>query len=193
LGQRKIPVHYVGRGFSGKSGVAQNTYLPIKINASGVMPVIFASVLMMLPSLIINVLPSDMPGYVMINRMFQRTHPVYLALYAALIIFFSFFYTAIMFDPEKVAENLKQGGGTVPGIRPGKETVEYLERVIVKITWGGAVFLALIAVLPIIIFSAFNLPVFFGGTGIIIVVGVALDTVQQINAHLVMKDYKGFI
>lgn len=193
LGQRRIPIHYVGRGFSGKSGVAQNTYLPIKINSSGVMPVIFASVLMMLPSLIINVLPSDMPGYVMINRMFQRTHPVYLALYAALIIFFSFFYTAIMFDPEKVAENLKQGGGTVPGIRPGKETVEYLERVIVKITWGGAVFLALIAVLPIIIFTAFNLPVFFGGTGIIIVVGVALDTVQQINAHLVMKDYKGFI
>ena len=193
LGQRRVPVHYVGRGFSGKNGVAQNTYLPIKINSSGVMPVIFASVLMMLPSLIINVLPSDMPGYVMINRMFQRTHPVYLALYAALIIFFSFFYTAITFDPEKISENLKQGGGTVPGIRPGRETVEYLERVIMRITWGGAIFLALIAVLPIIIFSTFNLPVFFGGTGIIIVVGVALDTVQQINAHLVMKDYKGFI
>ncbi len=193
LGQRKIPVHYVGRGFSGKNSVAQNTYLPIKINASGVMPVIFASVLMMLPSLIINVLPSDMPGYVIINRMFQRTHPVYLALYAALIVFFSFFYTAIMFDPEKVAENLKQGGGTVPGIRPGRETVEYLEKVIMRITWGGAVFLAAIAVLPIIIFSTFNLPIFFGGTGVIIVVGVALDTVQQINAHLVMKDYKGFI
>ena len=95
--------------------------------------------------------------------------------------------------PEKVAENLKQSGGTIPGIRPGNETVEYLEGVVTRITWGGGLFLALISILPDMIFTAMNLPVYFGGTGIIIVVGVALDTVQQIDAHLVMRDYKGFI
>ena len=113
--------------------------------------------------------------------------------YALVIIFFSFFYTAIVFDPEKVADNLKRGGGTIPGIRPGVETVEYLEGVVTRITWGGAIFLAAISILPFAIFSALGLPVFFGGTGIIIVVGVAIDTVQQIDAHLVMRDYKGFI
>ena len=98
-----------------------------------------------------------------------------------------------MFDPERVADNLKQGGGTIPGIRPGEETVEYLEGVVTRITWGGAIFLAAIAILPMAIFTTLGLPVFFGGTGIIIVVGVALDTVQQIDAHLVMKEYKGFL
>ncbi|WP_372712668.1 preprotein translocase subunit SecY [Ilyobacter sp.] len=193
LGQRKIPVHYVGRGFSGKGGVAQSTYLPLKLNTAGVMPVIFASVLMMIPSLIVSSLPADMPGRIMLGRLFTQTHPVYLITYAALIMFFSFFYTAIMFDPEKVADNLKQGGGTIPGIRPGEETVVYLEKVVTKITWGGAAFLAAVSVFPIAIFSSMGLPVFFGGTGIIIVVGVALDTVQQINANLVMKEYKGFL
>ncbi len=193
LGQRKIPIHYVGRGFSGKNGIADSTYLPLKLNTSGVMPVIFGSVIMTIPTLIVNTLPSTMPGRVMLSRIFTRTHPVYLILFAAIIIFFSFFYTAIMFDPEKVAENLRQSGGTIPGIRPGQETVEYLEQVVTRITWGGALFLAAISVVPVAVFSSFGLPVFFGGTGIIIVVGVALDTVQQINAHLVMKEYKGFI
>lgn len=192
LGQRKIPIHYVGRGFGGKSGVADSTYLPLKLNTAGVMPVIFASVIMTIPSLLVNSLPSG-SLQVTLSRMFTQTHPVYLAIFGGIIIFFSFFYTAIMFDPEKVADNLRQSGGTIPGIRPGVETVEYLEKVVTRITWGGATFLALISVLPIAIFNAFNLPVFFGGTGIIIVVGVALDTVQQINAHLVMKEYKGFV
>jgi len=193
LAQRRIPIHYVGRGFQGKGNAANSSFLPVKLNSAGVMPVIFASVIMMIPSLLVNTLPSTMPYYALINRMLGRNHPVYLILYALLVIFFSFFYTAMMFDPEKIADNLKQGGGTIPGIRPGSETVEYLEKVITRITWGGAVFLAAIAVLPAFIFTAAGLPVFFGGTGIIIVVGVALDTVQQINAHLVMKEYKGFI
>jgi len=193
LGQRKIPIHYVGRGFGGKSGVADSTYLPLKLNTSGVMPVIFASVLMTIPSLIVNSLPADMPGRIMLSRIFTQTHPVYLVTFGGIIIFFAFFYTAIMFDPEKVADNLRQSGGTIPGIRPGQETVEYLEKVVTRITWGGALFLAAISVLPIAIFNSLGLPVFFGGTGIIIVVGVALDTVQQINAHLVMREYKGFI
>ena len=114
-------------------------------------------------------------------------------LYALVIMFFSFFYTALIFDPEKVAENLRQSGGTIPGIRPGEETVEYLEGVASRITWGGGLFLAVISILPYVIFTSMGLPVYFGGTGIIIVVGVALDTIQQIDAHLVMRDYKGFI
>lgn len=193
LGQRKIPVHYVGKGFGGNSGMGQNSYIPLKLNSAGVMPVIFASVVMMVPSLLVNMLPGTFPGKVLLARYFSNYHPVYLILYALVIIFFSFFYTAIVFDPEKVADNLKQGGGAIPSIRPGADTADYLERVVTRITWGGAIFLAIIAILPMIIFNAFNLPVFFGGTGIIIVVGVALDTVQQIDAHLIMKEYKGFL
>ena len=193
LGQRKIPVHYVVKGFGGRGGMAQNSYIPLKLNTSGVMPVIFASVMMMIPSLLIRSLPATFPFRDYLVLFFDSKHPVYMVLYALIIIFFSFFYTAIMFDPEKVADNLKQSGGTIPGIRPGEETVEYLEGVVTRITWGGAIFLAAICILPIIVFTAAGLPVFFGGTGIIIVVGVALDTVQQIDAHLVMKEYKGFL
>ena len=193
LGQRKIPVHYVGKGFGGRGGMAQNSYIPLKLNTAGVMPVIFASVMMMIPSLLIRSLPATFPFRDYLVLFFDSKHPVYMVLYALIIIFFSFFYTSIMFDPEKVADNLKQSGGTIPGIRPGLETVEYLEGVVTRITWGGAIFLAAICILPILVFTAMGLPVFFGGTGIIIVVGVALDTVQQIDAHLVMKEYKGFL
>ena len=178
LGQRKIPIHYVGKGFSGKGGMGQNSYIPLKLNSAGVM---------------INAIPSQYTFKTTLAMVFSQKHPVYMIVYAIVIIFFSFFYTAIVFDPEKVADNLKQGGGTIPGIRPGNETVEYLEGVVTRITWGGAFFLAIISILPYTIFTTFNLPVFFGGTGIIIVVGVAIDTVQQINAHLVMREYKGFI
>lgn len=193
LGVRQIPIQYVGKGFSGKNVIAKNTYLPVKVNVAGIMPVIFASVLMAIPSLVLRILPTTMSGYVTLNRIFQQTHPVYLLLEAAMIMFFSFFYTAMMFDPEKVAENLKQSGGTIPGIRPGLETVEYLEKVVTRITWVGATFLTLVAVGPVMLFSALGMPVFFQGTGIIIMVGVGIDTIQQINAQLVMKNYKGFI
>lgn len=193
LGQRKIPVHYVGRGFGGKAGMGENSYIPLKLNTAGIMPVIFASVVMMIPQLAINALPAEMEIRVLLGRVFQQTHPVYMILYAAIIIFFSFFYTAIVFDPDKVADNLKQGGGTIPGIRPGDDTAEYLEGVVTRITWGGSFFLAGICILPILIFSALGLPTFFGGTGMIIVVGVAIDTIQQIDAHMVVKEYKGFI
>ena len=193
LGQRKIPVHYVGKGFGGRGGMAQNSYIPLKLNTAGVMPVIFASVMMMIPSLLIRSLPATFPFRDYLVLFFDSKHPVYMVLYALIIIFFSFFYTSIMFDPEKVADNLKQSGGTIPGIEQELETVEYLEGVVTRITWGGAIFLAAICILPIIVFTAAGLPVFFGGTGIIIVVGVALDTVQQIDAHLVMKEYKGFL
>lgn len=193
LGQRKIPIHYVGKGFNGRGGMGQNSYIPLKLNSAGVMPVIFASVVMMIPSAIVNAIPSEYTIKTTLAMVFSQHHPVYMIIYAIVIIFFSFFYTAIVFDPEKVADNLKQGGGTIPGIRPGAETVEYLEGVVTRITWGGAFFLAAISILPYAIFTSFGLPVFFGGTGIIIVVGVAIDTVQQINAHLIMREYKGFI
>lgn len=193
LGVRQIPIQYVGKGFSGKNVIAKNTYLPVKVNVAGIMPVIFASVLMAIPSLVLKILPTTMAGYVTLNRVLQQTHPVYLLLEAAMIMFFSFFYTAMMFDPEKVADNLKQSGGTIPGVRPGLETVEYLEKVVTRITWVGATFLTFVAVGPVLLFSALGMPVFFQGTGIIIMVGVGIDTIQQINAQLVMKNYKGFI
>lgn len=194
LGVRQVPVQYVGRGHtSGKSKVQQNTYLPIKVNVAGVMPVIFASVLMSLPIMLIQTLGDKLPAYYFMQRIFEQTHPVYLIIFAVLVVFFSFFYTAMMFDPEKIADNLKQSGGTVPGIRPGNETVEYLESVVTKITWVGALFLAIISVAPIYLFSVVGLPIFFSGTSIIILVGVGVDTIQQINAQLVMKNYKGFI
>lgn len=193
LGERKIPVHYVGRGFGGKAGMGEKSYIPLKLNTAGVMPVIFASVIMMIPQLLINIMPAEMEARVLLGRIFTQTHPVYMVIYAAIIIFFSFFYTAIVFDPDKVADNLKQGGGTIPGIRPGEETAEYLEGVVTRITWGGGVFLAIICILPLAIFTAMGLPDFFGGTGMIIVIGVAIDTIQQIDAHLVVKEYKGFI
>lgn len=193
LGQRKIPVHYAGKGFNTRGGMGENSYIPLRLNTSGVMPVIFASVFMLIPGVIVNAIPSEYSIKTTLAIIFDQRHPVYMLLYAAIIIFFSFFYTALVFDPEKVAENLKQSGGTIPTIRPGEETVEYLEGVVTRITWGGGIFLALISILPDMIFTSMNLPVYFGGTGIIIVVGVALDTVQQIDAHLVMRDYKGFI
>ncbi len=193
LGQRKIPVHYVGKGFGVKGGMGQNSYIPLKLNTAGVMPVIFASVMMMIPSLLTRSLPATFPYRDYLVLFFDQNHPVYMILFALIIVFFSFFYTSIMFDPEKVADNLKQGGGSIPGIRPGDETAEYLEGVVGRITWGGALFLAAISIVPMAVFNALGLPVFFGGTGVIIVVGVALDTVQQIDAHLVTKEYKGFL
>ena len=220
LGKRKIPIIYVGKGFSGKGAVGSQQYIPLKINTAGVMPIIFASVIMMLPSLVVQAIGQvdafkkpirdliesnkveafvnhivNVKGsiYTLAERMFQQTSPLYIILYVACVLFFAFFYTALMFDPEKVAENLKKGGGSVPGIRPGIETVEYLEKVVTRITWIGAIFLSLLAVLPIIVFDMMNMPIYLGGTGLLIVVGVALDFVQQVNAHLVMRDYEGFI
>lgn len=195
LGQRKIPVHYVGKGFGGIGGMGHNSYIPLKLNSAGVMPVIFASVAMMVPTGLIKLIPvrfADLSTTLL--TFFNYGHPIYMGVYAVVIIFFSFFYTSIVFDPEKVAENLKQAGGTIPGIRPGIETVEYLEGVVTRITWGGAFFLAGIALLPQVVANIFGYQdVLISGTGIIIVVGVAIDTIQQIDAHLVMREYRKVI
>ena len=193
LAERRIPIQYVGKGRTGRSSVGQKTFLPLKINMSGVMPIIFASVLMAVPSVLIS-LVKDPSLNAKLKNLFSQTGVGYLVLYAVLVVVFAFFYTSIVFDPEKVADNLKQGGATVPGKRPGSETVDYLEGVATRITFGSAVFLAVLGVLPNIFFGYFlKMPVLMSGTSLLILVGVAVDLLQQIDSHLAVKSYKGFI
>ena len=193
LAERRIPIQYVGKGRTGRSSVGQKTFLPLKINMSGVMPIIFASVLMAVPSVLIG-LVKDPSLNAKLKNLFSQTGVGYLILYAVLVVVFAFFYTSIVFDPEKVADNLKQGGATVPGKRPGSETVDYLEGVATRITFGSAVFLAVLGVLPNIFFGYFlRMPVLMSGTSLLILVGVAVDLLQQIDSHLAVKSYKGFI
>ena len=193
LAERRIPIQYVGKGRTGRSSVGQKTFLPLKINMSGVMPIIFASVLMAVPSVLIG-LVKDPSLNAKLKHLFSQTGVGYLVLYAVLVVVFAFFYTSIVFDPEKVADNLKQGGATVPGKRPGSETVDYLEGVATRITFGSAVFLAVLGVLPNIFFGYFlRMPVLMSGTSLLILVGVAVDLLQQIDSHLAVKSYKGFI
>ena len=193
LAERRIPIQYVGKGRTGRSSVGQKTFLPLKINMSGVMPIIFASVLMAVPSVLIG-LVKDPSLNAKLKNLFSQTGVGYLILYAVLVVVFAFFYTSIVFDPEKVADNLKQGGATVPGKRPGSETVDYLEGVATRITFGSAVFLAVLGVLPNIFFGYFlKMPVLMSGTSLLILVGVAVDLLQQIDSHLAVKSYKGFI
>ena len=193
LAERRIHIQYVGKGRTGRSSVGQKTFLPLKINMSGVMPIIFASVLMAVPSVLIS-LVKDPSLNAKLKNLFSQTGVGYLVLYAVLVVVFAFFYTSIVFDPEKVADNLKQGGATVPGKRPGSETVDYLEGVATRITFGSAVFLAVLGVLPNIFFGYFlKMPVLMSGTSLLILVGVAVDLLQQIDSHLAVKSYKGFI
>ena len=193
LAERRIPIQYVGKGRTGRSSVGQKTFLPLKINMSGVMPIIFASVLMAVPSVLIS-LVKDPSLNAKLKNLFSQTGVGYLVLYAVLVVLFAFFYTSIVFDPEKVADNLKQGGATVPGKRPGSETVDYLEGVATRITFGSAVFLAVLGVLPNIFFGYFlKMPVLMSGTSLLILVGVAVDLLQQIDSHLAVRSYKGFI
>ena len=196
LAIRRIPILYAGRNLQGKNSIASKTFLPLKVNTAGVMPIIFASVLMMIPDgflRLLAVLSPTKTAPVMLTKLLGHGGALYVIILAALVFFFTFFYTAMVFDPMKVADNLKKSGGTIPGIRPGAETVNYLDRVVTNITWGGAIFLTLLAVLPVLLTQVLNIPLYIGGTGLLIVVGVALDTVQQVDAHLVMRNYEGFI
>jgi preprotein translocase subunit SecY len=195
LAQRRIPILYAGRNMQGKNSIASKTYLPLKLNTAGVMPIIFASVLMMIPSAMLKLTEKvSQDLFLFLDKyVFGAGSIGYIVILAALVMFFTFFYTAMVFDPQKVADNLKKSGGTIPGVRPGEETVDYLEAVVTNMTWGGALFLTLLAVLPSVLSVIVGLPLYIGGTGLLIVVGVALDSVQQVNAHLVMRDYEGFI
>jgi preprotein translocase subunit SecY len=191
-GQRRIPVQYAKRVVGRKVYGGQATHLPLKVNTAGVIPPIFASSLLTFPATMANFLGDDVP-FVQYMRDFLMPSSVgYNVLYIALIVFFTFFYTAVQFNPADVAENMKKYGGFIPGIRPGRRTAEYIDTVLSRVTVGGAIYLATICVLPTILQVRMNLPFYFGGTSLLIVVGVALDTVSQIESHLISRHYEGF-
>jgi len=194
--QRRIPVQYAKRMVGRKSYGGTNTYIPIKVNQAGVIPVIFASSMLYIPSLVVNFTNTKAAWAVWISRNFVKgDHPIYIAAYASLIVFFAYFYVAITFKPEEVADNMKKYGGFVPGIRAGRPTEEYLQYVLSRLTAPGSLYLALIAIIPIaalVLFGASqNFP--FGGTAILIVVGVGLDTAKQIESQLQQRSYEGFL
>ncbi len=194
-GQRKIPVQYAKRVIGRKVYGGHSAYIPLRVNAAGVIPIIFAQSVLMFPATISGFTSNEfLKG---IARLLNGTHPVYNITYALLIIFFTYFYTAIIFNPQDVAQNMKKQGGFIPGIRPGKPTSEYFDYILGRITLPGAIFLAIIAVMPNLISSFFKVPYiiasFLGGTGILIIVGVMLDTMQQIESHLLMRHYEGFM
>jgi preprotein translocase subunit SecY len=194
-GTRRIPVQYakrvVGRKIYG--GVTQ--YIPLRVNTAGVMPIIFAQSIMFIPNTVLSFFPDNefLQG---VSSLFVYKSPVYSAIYALVIVFFTYFYTAIAFNPKDVADNMKKQGGFIPGIRPGKQTSEFIDNILTKITLPGSIFLAIIAILPAFI-SGFGVSgqfaQFFGGTSLLIIVGVALDTLQQIESHLLMRHYDGFM
>jgi preprotein translocase subunit SecY len=187
-GQRRIPVQYAKRVVGRRLYGGQSTHLPLKVNTAGVIPPIFASSILLFPATLASWFP-------FLGRLSDALRPgefVYNVVFVVLIIFFAYFYTAVTFNPVDVADNLKKYGGYVPGIRPGKTTADYIDHVLSRITFGGAVYIAVICVLPTILINRFGVPFYFGGTGLLIVVGVALDTVQQIEGHLITRHYEGF-
>ena len=194
--QRRIPVQYAKRQIGRQSYGGTSTYIPIKVNQAGVIPVIFASSLLYIPSLIVNFSGSTAAWSIWVQKnLVKGDHPVYIISYAVLIIFFTYFYVAITFNPDEVADNMKQYGGFIPGIRAGKPTSEYLQYVLSRITAPGSLYLAFVAIIPIIALILFqasqNFP--FGGTAILIVVGVGLDTAKQIESQLQQRSYEGFL
>jgi preprotein translocase subunit SecY len=194
--QRRIPVQYAKRQVGRQLYGGTSTYIPIKVNQSGVIPVIFASSLLYIPTLIVNFSGSTSKWAVWIQQnLVKGDHPIYVISYATLIIFFTYFYVAITFNPDEVADNMKKYGGFIPGIRAGKPTSEYLQYVLSRITAPGSIYLAVIAIIPIIALIVFNASANFpfGGTAILIVVGVGLDTAKQIESQLQQRSYEGFL
>lgn len=190
-GQRRIPVQYAKRVVGRKMYGGQSSHLPLKINTAGVIPVIFASSILIFPATVAQFAPYP----------WAQAAAEYLApgrwlndiLYVSFIIFFCYFYTAVVFNPVDVAENMKKAGGYIPGIRPGQKTSDFIDRVLSRITLGGALYLSVVALIPTILIGQFNVPFFFGGTALLIVVGVALDTVAQAEMHLITRNYEGFM
>ncbi|MBP7055508.1 MAG: preprotein translocase subunit SecY [Candidatus Omnitrophica bacterium] len=194
-GQRKIPIQYAKRVVGRKVYGGQATFLPLRVNQAGVIPIIFAQSIILFPATIAGFVPHQ--GFQKFAMALTKGELMYNSIYALLIIFFSYFYTAITFNPIDISDNMKKYGGFVPGIRPGRQTAEYLDFIMTRITFPGAIFLALIAVFPSIISSWLKIPYlvasFFGGTGLLIIVGVMLDTMKQIESHLLMRHYEGFM
>lgn len=197
-GVRKIPVQYAKRVIGRKVYGGQTTHIPLRILTAGVMPIIFAQALMFIPSTLASFFPQGYGGFGdWLMRVFAPTHIVYSLFFAFLIIIFTYFYTAIAFNPVDVADNMKKQGGFVPGVRPGKSTSDYIDHILTRVTLPASVFLALIAIFPTFLSGFFNvdfsLASFYGGTSLLIIVGVALDTLQQIESHLLMRHYDGFL
>jgi preprotein translocase subunit SecY len=190
-GQRKIAVQYAQRMVGRKIYKGQSTHLPLKINSAGVIPPIFASSILLFPATIAGF--AEVGWIKSIAGQLAPGKILYTTVYVLLIVFFTFFYTAIVFNPVDIADNLKKYGGFIPGIRPGKKTSDYLYRVLTRITLGGAFYLATVCVLPDVFYKFFNVPFYFGGTSLLIVIGVALDTVSQIESHLIQRHYGGFL
>ena len=190
-GQRRIPIQYAKRVVGRKMYGGQSTHLPLKVNTSGVIPPIFASSIIMFPATIAQFITH--PWMQTVSGMLTPGTIVYSMLFVGAIFFFCYFYTAVIFNPIDVADNMKKYGGFVPGIRPGAKTSDYIDQILSRITFYGAIYLSLVCILPDYLIKYFNIPFYFGGTSLLIVVGVSLDTMQQIESHLVMRNYDGFM
>lgn len=190
-GQRRIPVQYAKRVVGRRVYGGQNTHIPLKINASGVIPPIFASSIIMFPATVANFI--HVPWVQSVAAALAPGHWAYNVLYVFFIVFFCFFYTAIVFNPVDVSENMKKYGGFIPGIRPGRPTAEYIDKVLSRITLGGAIYVSAVCILPTLLISKFSVPFYFGGTALLIVIGVAMDTLSQIEAHMLSRHYEGFL
>jgi preprotein translocase subunit SecY len=190
-GQRRIPVQYAKRVVGRKMYGGQTSHLPLKINTAGVIPPIFASSILIFPATVAQFVQHPwaqvMAGYLAPG---QWLHDV---LYVGFIIFFCYFYTAVVFNPVDVSENMKKFGGYIPGIRPGQKTAEFIDRVLSRITLGGAIYISVVALLPTLLIQQFNVPFYFGGTALLIVVGVAMDTIAQVETHMITRNYEGFM
>ena len=189
--QRRIPIQYARRVVGRKMYAGQSSHLPLKINTAGVIPPIFASSVLMFPATIGGF--TQHPWVTAITDQITPGTVVYTLIYVSMIVFFCFFYTAIVFNPSDVADNMKKNGGFIPGIRPGRPTSDFIDRTLSRITAGGALYLSLVCVLPDFLIAYFNVPFYFGGTGLLIVVGVSMDTMSQVESHLVMRQYGGFL
>ncbi len=191
-GQRRIPVQYAKKIVGRRVYGGANTHIPLRVNTAGVIPIIFAQSIIMFPGTLGSFFGEN--AFIeTLTRIFQPPHIVYIVAYSALIILFTYFYTAVILNPVDLADNMKKNSGFIPGVRPGKKTAEYIDRVLTRVTLPGAFFLAAIAIMPDLMIVWFNVPFQFGGTGLLIVIGVGLDTLQQIESHLVMRHYDGFM
>ena len=190
-GQRRLPIHYAKRVVGLKTFNAQSSHLPLKVNMAGVIPPIFASSIIMFPATIANFI--NIPWVQQASKSLSPGNWAYNVFYVVFIVFFCYFYTAVTFNPADVAENIKKHGGYIPGIRPGKETSDFMDSVLTRLTFAGAIYISVVCVLPSILIGKLNLPFYFGGTALLIAVGVGMDTVAQIESHLITRNYEGFL
>jgi preprotein translocase subunit SecY len=192
--QRRLLIQYPKRQVGNRMFQGDSSHLPLKLNTSGVIPPIFASSLLLLPTTVANFTAGNGPGWLTtITALLGHGQPLYMAIYGALIIFFTFFYTAVVFNPTDTADNLKKHGGFIPGIRPGQRTAEYIDYVLTRITVLGAIYLVVVCLLPELLINATGVPFYFGGTSLLIVVSVTMDTVSQIQGHLLAHQYEGLV